>query len=854
MRPSTLLHLYVRRLRTHPVQELMACFGIALGVALVFAVMVANSSIAGSATEIVRGINGTANLQLAARDSQGFDERLVERVRALAGVERAATVLEHRAVIVGDGKRIPIRVVSIDPSLASLAGPLAGNFSAGVLLLRSAVLLPGKLAQDLGVPTIAAQLAGGTSRPRVRMEIRGRSLPVKVGAVLGEETIGPLTEARVALAPLPYAQQLAGLPGRVTRILIDTAPGQTGEVRRGLAGLAGGGRLAITPADTEADLLEQAVRSNDQATGFFAAVSALVGLLLAFNAMLLTAPERRREIAELRILGYRPAQLVKVVAFQALVLGLVASLLGLATGSLLAHSIFQQTPVYLTPAFSLSTRTVVGIQPLVLAFAGGLLVSLLAAAPPLLDLRRSRAIDAVRYEGGEPGHALSPRAQRIMLAISIALLGLATALVLFAPSPGIVGTIALAFAAVLAIPFVFSKLVSWAEATARRLPRAPLLFLAALSLRSTTLRSLALATTTALAVFGSVAIGGARHDLLRGIERFVDQYVETADLWVMNAADDQATKDFPHADLVERLSAVPGVEDVRTYQGSFLDFGGRRVWIGARPRNDTAMLPAADVIDGDPARATAQLRRSGWITVSKQIADERSLDIGDPLTLPTPSGPARFRVAATTTNFGWPPGAIILNTRDYRRAWRMTDPTALEIDVQPGASIEAVQDAAAAALGPDTALQIQTQAERAAQINGNAQQGLQRLSQISWLVLVAAALAMASAMAAALWQRRASLATRRLQSFRPAQLWRMLMLEAGIVVAAGCLTGGLTGIYGQGLMDRYLRLETGFPAPFTPAAWQTIEVLLLVIGVALPALALPAYVASRVPPQLALQE
>ena len=831
----------------------MACFGIALGVALVFAVMVANSSIAGSATEIVRGINGTANLQLAARDSQGFDAGLVERVRALPGVERAATVLEQRAVIVGDGKRIPIRVVSIDPSLASLAGPLAGNFSAGVLLLRSAVLLPGKLAQDLGVPTTAAQLAGGTRRPRVRMEIRGRSLPVKVGAILGEETIGPLTEARVALAPLPYAQRLAGLPGRVTRILVETAPGQAGQVRRGLAALAGG-RLTISPADTEADLIEQAVRSNDQATGFFAAVSALVGLLLAFNAMLLTAPERRREIAELRILGYRPAQLVKVVAFQALTLGLVASLLGLVAGSLLAHSIFQQTPVYLTPAFSLSTRTVVGVQPLVIALAGGLLVSLLAAAPPLLDLRRSRAVDAVRYEGGEPGHALSPRAQRIMLGVALALLGLATALVLFSPSPGLVGTVALAFAAVLAIPFVFSTLVSWAEAAATRLRRAPLLFLAALSLRSTTLRSLALATTTALAVFGSVAIGGARHDLLRGIDRFVDQYVETADLWVMNASDDQATKDFPRGDLVKRLSAVPGVEDVRAYQGSFLDFGGRRVWIGARPRNDSAMLPAAEVIDGDPARASAQLRGSGWITVSKQIADERSLDIGDPLTLPTPTGPARFRVAATTTNFGWPPGAIILNTRDYRRTWRMTDPTALEVDVQPGATIEAVRDAATAALGPGTALKIQTQQERAAQINGNAQQGLQRLSQISWLLLVAAALAMASAMAAALWQRRASLATRRLQSFRPSQLWRMLMIEAGIIVAAGCLTGGVTGIYGQGLMDRYLRLTTGFPAPFTPAAWQTIEVLLLVVAVALPALALPAYFASRVPPQLALQE
>ncbi len=113
---------------------------------------------------------------------------------------------------------------------------------------------------------------------------------------------------------------------------------------------------------------------------------------------------------------------------------------------------------------------------------------------------------------------------------------------------------------------------------------------------------------------------------------------------------------------------------------------------------------------------------------------------------------------------------------------------------------------------------------------------------------------MASSIGAALWQRRASLATRRLQSFRPSQIWRMLMIEAGIVITAGCVTGGATGIYAQALMDRYLRLTTGFPAPFTPAGWQTVEVVLLVLAVALPAVAIPAYIASRVPPRLAFQE
>ena len=48
--------------------------------------------------------------------------------------------------------------------------------------------------------------------------------------------------------------------------------------------------------------------------------------------MLLTVPERRQAIADLRLLGARRAQIVQMVLFQALCLGLAASLVGLLAG------------------------------------------------------------------------------------------------------------------------------------------------------------------------------------------------------------------------------------------------------------------------------------------------------------------------------------------------------------------------------------------------------------------------------------------------------------------------------------------------------------------------------------------
>src|SRR5829696_7324936 len=373
MRFETLLYFYGRRLRTHPIQELLAGLGIAIGVALAFAVLVANGSIAGSAEQIVRGVVGRADLQLQARDARGFDARLLAQAKAVPGVERAAPLLDQRAVLVGpSGHEVTVQVAGLDPDLAALSGRIAGNFLAGGLRFVRGVLLPSATAQALGIPDPADE-AVTQPLPAVRLALRGEVRSLPVAAVLGRETIGPVAAARVAMLPLPRLQALADMRGRVTRILVETSPGERAKARAGLAALAREHHLTLASADAEARLLSQALGPSDQATGFFAAISALLGFLLAFNAMLLTAPERRRMLAELRIQGFKPRQLVRLLLFQALVLGTVASVAGLLVGSLLTSGVFNESPDYLSPAFTLGTGTVVGTWPIVLALGGGIL-------------------------------------------------------------------------------------------------------------------------------------------------------------------------------------------------------------------------------------------------------------------------------------------------------------------------------------------------------------------------------------------------------------------------------------------------------------------------------------------------
>jgi putative ABC transport system permease protein len=830
----------------HRVQELLAGVGVAIAVALVFAAMIANASVAGSAGEVVHAVAGPASLQLHARSPDGMEERLLTRVEHLAGVEQAVPLLEQSATVVGPaGRRVNVTLAGADISLGRLDGltrtlPIAAFSPGAIGLTRTS-------AEAIGVTDANA------ASVEVSLELRGAVHRLKVAAVLGREAAGALSQAPISVLALANLQQLAGLRGRLTRILIQARPGREASVRAALGRLAGG-RVTVATTDAEVALLHQALRPSDQASGFFAAISALLGFLFAFNAMLLTVPERRQAIADLRLIGTKRAAIVQIVAFQALCLGVVASLVGLLAGYALSLGAFHQSSGYLAEAFTIGANTVVGIRPLLLSLGGGILATCLASSVPLLDLRRDKALDAVYFEDGGSRNVLDHSSQlRLALAV-VGLLGLATLLFQLQASLGFIASGVLALATVLAVPLAFAGALRAGASLAARRQRLTILHVALTSLRAATLRSLALAATGAVAIFGGIALGGSRDDLLRGIDGFARSYAADAELWVGNPGDNQATMPFDADGYARRIAEVPGVASVSAFQGGFLELGDRRAWVIARPPGAERMLLSSQIVDGNANTAVRELGEGGWVAVSRQIAEQQHVGIGDPLTLPTPSGDVRFTLAATTTNLAWSPGAILMGSADYSRFWNTSTPTALGVDLARGANERRVRLAIARLLGPRSGLEVSTARTREARIDALTSEGLRRLGEISTLLVFAAILAMAAALGSSVWQRRASLAGLRLAGVRPARLRRVLLTEAMLMLSAGCLTGAIAGIYGEIIIDGYLKHVTGFPVAKLAASARPFEILALVVVVALIVVAIPGWLASRVAPTLALDE
>lgn len=799
--------------------------------ALVFAALIANTSLTGSIRQMTSAVVGDADLQLAARSQLGVDQRVLADIERTDGVEAAVPLLEVRANVVGPAERRSVLLIGGDASFAQLGGTMLPRFAEAQLGLQSTIGLP--------LP-VAAQLGLSLGQP-LTLEVGSRKQVVPLGAQLQQSDIGTLIDSPVALGSLAIVQHLSGMEGRITRVFVRAQAGRKGEVEEALRDVAGD-RMNVGGPTAEVDVFERAALPTNQSIALFSVFSALVGFLFAFSAVLLTVPQRRRLIADLRLAGHEPWVLVQVLLFDAVVLGVAGAVLGLLLGDQLSRTLFDTTPSYLSAAFAVGTQRIVTWQALTIASCTGLLAAGLAVMVPLRDILSRYLV--------RPASAESRGRNETRVAVLGCVFLAATAVVLVeAPAAAFFSIFALTIALLCLLPPLLGVVAAGFAAASRSL-KSPVPVLAVLELRSRTthLRTLAVAATGGVAVFATVAIGGAHADLERGLQQSAREIDGNADIWVTfsGSANTLATTYVGGPETyVASLERLPGVERVLPYRGSFLDVGDLRAWVLAPDSASPRSIPPSQIRDGDPGLAQRRLKRGGWVALSEVIAEREGVGVGDRVTLPFPVSTS-LRVAAVTNNLAWPSGAIVLNADEYARAWGTREVSGLQIDAVRGRALPELARTVERALDPDAPLTVETGDQRIQRHYGTARDALSRLTQISILVIISAVLAMAAAMGGMIWQRRDTLAALKVHGYPEIELWRALLLESGLLLGTGCLIGGAFGLFGQLLMSRALATITGFPVVYGVAGTTALTILVLVTVVSVAMLAIPGWLAVRV--------
>jgi putative ABC transport system permease protein len=649
-------------------------------------------------------------------------------------------------------------------------------------------------------------------------------------ATLGSAQIGAAAQSPIAAAPLAIVQNMAGLQGRVTRVLIEPEPGHEAQLQRALTARYGA-RLNPRPIDTEAHLLASVASAERQVTLLFSVISLVAGIVLAYNALLLASAERRKFIVYLIDTGTPDSLVLGSLAFDAAVLGLAGCVLGLLAGELVSLYAYHGVPGYLAAAFPVGSQHIVTAQTVLIALGGAILAAFAATLLPALAILRAAA--SAEPEG--LGRTLSLTrtlrpSERAVFACGAVLVGGCALTALLAPATTIVALVGLAAGLVICLPLCARGLLTLARAAARH-SSDPAARLSVVELSNSPSRSVALLATGTIAAFLMIVIGGSVKDVQGAVRAGAGDLLSSAEIWVKpgGAENVYTTEPFDSAALQARLARVPGVSSVLPWRDSFLDLQGRRVWVlGTPPGLPTQIVPS-QLLEGNLQRADARLREGGWVAVSQTIAREHHLRLGERFSLPTPAGYASFRLAATTANYGWLSGAIVMNGAEHARLWGSSSATQLAVALEPGASIPATKTLIEQVLPPGAALAVKSSSERQSEVSSVLGSTLSRLNEITIVVLVTTIASVIALMMGAVWQGRARFNSLISIGMGPTQFARLIFYESGLMLLGGCVIGLLAGLLGQYLIDGWLARTTGSPVHYSPA-W---ELALLTLAVAL---------------------
>lgn len=607
-------------------RAVLSVLGIALGVALGYAVHLVNRAAVADVAAAVRTLAGEADLEVRGGRS-GFPDSLYPRIARLPGVGVASPGLELDAGVAGTGRTL--HVVAIDTLRdAALHGVIHAE-----LLKPDAVLLS---------PAAAGRAQSGT----LRLVVGEKTVALHVA---GEVDL----KGAVALTDIATAQWRLGRVGELNRIEIRLAPGADAEAVRGrVAALLPPGVQVARIAELEAASAypSRAYRVN---MNVLAMVALFTGGFLVFSAQALEVARRRGEHALLRVLGLRTRDIARLVLLEAAGLGFVGALLGLALGYALAWLAVRTFGADLGAGAFRGVYPQLGFSPLsaTLHLGAGALVALAGAALPALDAARTPAAQALKA-GDAPAilrHAKAwPGLALLAAGASLAQLGPVRGLPLFGyASIGcfLVGSIAL-------MPAVARLAFRAAPAFG-----SPVLTLALAQLRGAPGQ----AAVSLAAIVASFSLMAAMAVMVASFRESLDRWLDTAlpaDLYFRTSyAGDTG---YVEPELAARLAALPGIA-----RADFL----RSARVTLDPARPPVVLIARDrAALAFPVVSERYERKGGEppaLWVSEAIADFYGYRPGQVVSLPLAGRERKLVVAGVFRDYARQHGAVLMNRSDY---------------------------------------------------------------------------------------------------------------------------------------------------------------------------------------------
>jgi putative ABC transport system permease protein len=847
----------LRYLLRQPWQLGLAVLGVALGVAVVVSIGLANASARRAFTLSSEAVTGRATHQVVGGPERIPDDAF-RRLALAGGIEKAAPVVEGWVgfpAAPGAAART-LHLLGVDPFSEGPFRPYLGTAAGGSRQEASVGL--GSLLTRPGACVLAADTAREMGlRPGDAFAVRAEGVErrlVLAGTLAPADADTRRAISDLLLMDIASAQEVLGRIGRIDRIdlILDDGAAGRRQLARAAAVLPPG--VQILPASGRTRTTEEMTRAFRLNLTALSLLALVCGAFLIYSTMTFSVVRRRQWIGILRALGVSRHEVFALVLGEAFAVALLGTGAGIGGGILLGRGLVRLVTQTINDLYFVVSVRELAIPPDTLATGAllGIGATLLAALVPAFEAAQAPPRAALLRSTLE---ARLWRALPRATALGIALLAAGGALLL--PRSLVVSFVGL-FAVILGC----ALLAPAATVLLMLLLRRPLGALLGVLGRMAAGGVVASLSRTAVAIAALVIAVS----VTVGIGVMVDSFRQTVARWLGMTLQSDVYVSAPSQaggrvgtpldpEVARRAMALPGVAGGHTIRRVQVPAPGgpvRLVAMGGDPRSIEKLY---EFKEGRPATAWPAFRTGDAVLVSEPFASRTGVGAGSTVRLRTARGDRSFRVMGVYYDYASDQGVVLMSRATYLRHWNDPLISGFALDLAPGADVDRVVARLRATIGAERALAIQSNRSLKKVSLEIFDRTFLITSVLRLLVGVVAFIGVLSSLMALQLERARELGVLRANGMTPGQVWQLVTAQTGLMGLAAGLLSLPVGLTLAAVMIYVInRRSFGWTIRMELSPQVLLEALLLALAAALLAGLYPAYRMARTSPALALRE
>ncbi len=677
-----LWHISLEQWWNHRLRLLLTTMGIALGVAVFFAIRTANVTLLDSLRLTVEKVAGKATLQITAGET-GFPEEILETVRSTPGVKVAEPIIEviARTAFAEEGNLLilgvdttgdqQLRDYQFDKSKIEISDPL-------VFLAQPNSIVLSRAFADRHSLKIGDTFPLYTSLGRKDFTVQGIFKPIGIGEVFG---------GNIAIMDVYSAQVVFNRGRNFDRIDLMNSPDVPVEaVQQNLHARLPAG-LEIVPPQSRGQDLESAVTAMRVGLTITSFTALLVGIYIIFNSFTIAINQRWKEIGILRAVGVERRNINLMFLCEAFLMGVIGSAIGIAAGYYLAAigvRVMANMASAVYGLMSTSTPVVFSVKYAITSVILGVAASVFGAWFP------ARA--ASRLDPTMALHNIEARNREAVLGwrrVTVGLVLTLSSLALMIWTPSTVGATFQFSYAILMLIGLTTLLPKLIEILAHVLR--PIMDWLGGAEGSLAVDAMIQCPRRSSATVGALMVGlmfvFSTAAYIQSYRHMVDRWMKqslNADIFVATSTTMRSTTYHFSEELGQQIAKVDGVKRLENVRFTSVPYSGDSAALIAIEM-DGFMARAIDAVEGENSKTLLEkLPKGEGVLVSRNFATRWKTHVGDALTLNTPNGVLQRPILGILDDYRSEKGTIFLDRALYKQYWHDNAVDFFFVTLNPG--------------------------------------------------------------------------------------------------------------------------------------------------------------------------